>query len=137
MAKFKAIATCLDQLRARLDSRVSSAYPLHRRGIAMRRSIMFGLAAAVLVPLPILAHPGGLNSEGCHNNRKTGGYHCHRSASPRAAPSQRQGLVSMRPSGGAFANCSAARAAGTAPVRRGSLGYGTHLDRDGDGVGCE
>lgn len=24
------------------------------------------------------AHSGGLNSEGCHNNRKTGDYHCHR-----------------------------------------------------------
>jgi hypothetical protein len=24
------------------------------------------------------AHPGGLNKEGCHNNRKTGEYHCHR-----------------------------------------------------------
>lgn len=24
------------------------------------------------------AHGGGLNSEGCHNNRKTGDYHCHR-----------------------------------------------------------
>lgn len=23
-------------------------------------------------------HGGRLNSEGCHNNRKTGGYHCHR-----------------------------------------------------------
>ena len=23
-------------------------------------------------------HGGGLNSEGCHNNRKTGDYHCHR-----------------------------------------------------------
>ncbi|MDA8870598.1 YHYH domain-containing protein [Rhizobiaceae bacterium] len=23
------------------------------------------------------AHGGGLNKEGCHNNRKTGGYHCH------------------------------------------------------------
>lgn len=27
------------------------------------------------------AHGGGLNAEGCHNNRKTGGYHCHRSSS--------------------------------------------------------
>ncbi|WP_169142156.1 YHYH domain-containing protein [Aromatoleum toluolicum] len=26
-----------------------------------------------------LAHGGGLNAEGCHNNRKTGDYHCHRS----------------------------------------------------------
>ncbi|MBI1291987.1 hypothetical protein GC173_12215 [bacterium] len=36
-----------------------------------------------------------------------------------------------------FANCNAARAAGAAPVRRGEGGYGAHLDRDGDGVGCE
>jgi endonuclease G len=24
-----------------------------------------------------MAHPGGLNAEGCHKNRKTGEYHCH------------------------------------------------------------
>ena len=24
------------------------------------------------------AHGGGLDSYGCHNNRKQGGYHCHR-----------------------------------------------------------
>ncbi|QIX27086.1 DUF1524 domain-containing protein [Nocardioides sp. JQ2195] len=36
-----------------------------------------------------------------------------------------------------FENCDAARAAGAAPVRRGGPGYGSHLDRDGDGVGCE
>lgn len=23
------------------------------------------------------AHGGGINYDGCHNNRKTGGYHCH------------------------------------------------------------
>lgn len=40
-------------------------------------------------------------------------------------------------SGGAFANCSAARAAGVAPVRAGDPGYSRRLDRDGDGVGCE
>jgi len=40
-------------------------------------------------------------------------------------------------SGGAFANCAAARAAGAAPVRRGESGYGPHLDRDNDGIGCE
>jgi endonuclease YncB( thermonuclease family) len=26
----------------------------------------------------VLAHGGGLNTEGCHDNRKTGDYHCHR-----------------------------------------------------------
>ncbi|MEU0082555.1 excalibur calcium-binding domain-containing protein [Streptomyces sp. NPDC006274] len=36
-----------------------------------------------------------------------------------------------------YANCTAARAAGAAPVRAGDPGYGRHLDRDGDGVGCE
>lgn len=36
-----------------------------------------------------------------------------------------------------FANCDAARAAGAAPVYDGDAGYGSHLDRDGDGVGCE
>lgn len=36
-----------------------------------------------------------------------------------------------------FANCSAARAAGAAPVHVGDPGYGRHLDRDGDGTGCE
>lgn len=36
-----------------------------------------------------------------------------------------------------YANCSEARAAGAAPVRRGEPGYASHLDRDNDGVGCE
>lgn len=36
-----------------------------------------------------------------------------------------------------YKNCSAARAAGAAPVYEGQPGYGRHLDRDGDGVGCE
>lgn len=95
----------------------------------------FVLAVGVGVPImPTLAHPGGLNAEGCHNNRKTGGYHCHRG--PSASPSKALRAVST--SGGReFANCSQARAAGAAPVREGDPGYGRHLDRDGDGVGCE
>lgn len=36
-----------------------------------------------------------------------------------------------------YKNCTAARAAGAAPVYRGDPGYAKHLDRDGDGVGCE
>ncbi len=28
------------------------------------------------------AHGGGLNKDGCHNDRKNGGYHCHRSPTP-------------------------------------------------------
>lgn len=50
---------------------------------------------------------------------------------------RRSGNSSARTYGGAFANCSAARAAGADPVYAGDPGYGRHLDRDGDGVGCE
>ena len=84
-----------------------------------------------------LAHPGGLNREGCHNNRRTGDYHCHGGGAP--APQRqerRQSLFDVGQSG-AFRNCTEARAAGAAPVYRGQPGYGPHLDRDGDGVGCE
>ncbi len=91
------------------------------------------------------AHGGGLNAQGCHNDRRNGGYHCHRSPVAVAAPPRRQsfgpgsgtGFESEYSGGGSYANCSAARAAGAAPVRRGDPGYGAHLDRDGDGVGCE
>jgi len=36
-----------------------------------------------------------------------------------------------------YANCTAVRAASAAPIYAGQPGYGPHLDRDGDGVGCE
>lgn len=88
------------------------------------------------------AHGGGLNAEGCHNDRKNGGYHCHRApaaARPQASPygNTLAPRNNFNGSSGAFRNCAEARAAGAAPVRRGDPGYGPHLDRDGDGVGCE
>lgn len=45
--------------------------------------------------------------------------------------------VAPAPASVYYANCSAARAAGAAPVYVGSPGYGSHLDRDKDGIGCE
>ncbi|WP_434742720.1 excalibur calcium-binding domain-containing protein [Micromonospora sp. SH-82] len=36
-----------------------------------------------------------------------------------------------------YANCTAVRAAGKAPIRRGDPGYSRRLDRDGDGIACE
>lgn len=35
------------------------------------------LAALLAVPSVALAHPGGLDSNGCHHDRANGGYHCH------------------------------------------------------------
>jgi hypothetical protein len=36
-------------------------------------------------------HGGGLNKDGCHNDRKNSGYHCHRSKNPsiQSTPKQR------------------------------------------------
>lgn len=91
------------------------------------------LWAGVSKPTPAGAHPGGLNAEGCHNNRKTGGYHCHRGAGSNAGAARKN--ANQRDF--EYANCTQARAAGAAPVREGDPGFGRHLDRDGDGVGCE
>lgn len=102
------------------------------------RSARYLVALLLLLPGAALAHGGGLNAEGCHNNRKTGDYHCHRA--PAAAAPQANYLTSPSlpaRSGVEYANCTEARAAGAAPVRRGDPGYSRKLDRDGDGVGCE
>ena len=98
------------------------------------RRLPYLLFVVVVCPASALAHGGGLNAEGCHNDRKNGGYHCHRAAS---APSRSRPMTLQSSGGGTFRNCDAARAAGAAPVREGQAGYGRHLDRDGDGVGCE
>lgn len=76
------------------------------------------------------AHGGGLAADGCHNDRKNGGRHCHHSNNRPVAVKRSNGSVY-------YPNCTAARNAGAAPVRRGQPGYGTHLDRDRDGIGCE
>lgn len=127
----------------------------------MHKFILPLTCAALLVAADASAHGGGLNKHGCHHDRKHGGYHCHRGPGtsaprqqyaprprvqpPRLAPQsapQPSSLLRLSPgmtlrSDGAYRNCTAARAADAAPVRRGESGYGPHLDRDGDGVGCE
>lgn len=60
----------------------------------MKFTIAF-LPCLVAVTPAGFAHPGGLNAQGCHNNRKTGDYHCHRAGAesplPLRAPSSREG----------------------------------------------
>lgn len=36
-----------------------------------------------------------------------------------------------------YKNCGEVRAAGAAPIHLGEPGYAKHLDRDGDGMGCD
>lgn len=93
-------------------------------------------AALALSVTEVSAHGGGLNAEGCHNDRQRGGYHCHRT--PQSDPPVQQRRINPLMGGSSYyPNCAAARAAGVAPLRQGDPGYRAGLDRDGDGVACE
>ena len=56
---------------------------------------------------------------------------------PAPAPPPPPAPAAPPPAAVSYKNCTEARAAGASPVHRGDPGYGKHLDRDGDGVGCE
>lgn len=92
---------------------------------------VFVLSTLTSLVTPLSAHSGGLTADGCHNDRKNGGRHCHRGGAASAPKSQNVRGSAYYP------NCAAARAAGAAPIRVGEPGYASHLDRDGDGVACE
>ena len=59
---------------------------------------------------------------------------------PSAIPTARSATATVAPQAGAdayYPNCTAAKAAGVAPLLRGQPGYRAALDRDNDGVACE
>ncbi|KEY58482.1 YHYH domain-containing protein [Serratia sp. DD3] len=39
--------------------------------------LLVGLSMFMSISTQVFAHSGGTNSDGCHENRKTGDYHCH------------------------------------------------------------
>lgn len=98
----------------------------------MRTILCLILLTASTMPSPVQAHPGGLAADGCHNDRRNGGRHCHGGSSPPVREAQRAFGAGVY-----YRNCAAARAAGAAPIYAGQPGYGSHLDRDGDGKACE
>ena len=53
------------------------------------KTCLIGLGSLLISELAY-SHGGGLNTEGCHNNRKTGDYHCHR-GNPAPKPPQKAG----------------------------------------------
>lgn len=59
----------------------------------------FAIMLYLLAVRSAFAHGGGLNSEGCHTNRKTGDYHCHRipAVQPVAPQRQQQDATSRQP----------------------------------------
>lgn len=105
--------------------------------MSLRRTSI-ALAASLVLAAPAHPHPGGLDAEGCHNNRKTGDYHCHRKVTPRAEAPEKRVLPKSR----ARAECGAKRRCGEmdscAEARHylNECGIG-RLDGDGDGIPCE
>lgn len=56
-------------------------------------SVVIGIIVLAASATLVFSHGGGLNADGCHNERRTGGYHCHRPqtrtrpvVTPRATP---------------------------------------------------
>ena len=52
----------------------------------MKKLAIYSALVVVFVLSDLAAHSGRTNAQGCHNNRKTGGYHCH-GGSKSSAPS--------------------------------------------------
>lgn len=59
------------------------------------------------------------------------------SAKPKPRPEPSRTTTKPKKATTYYQNCTAARQAGAAPIKKGQPGYGRHLDRDGDGVGCD
>jgi hypothetical protein len=67
---------------------------------------IISVTAVFLLPVGALAHGGGLDSDGCHTNRKTGDYHCHRgSQSPQNTVPGAQRPPSVTPGAGNGPTC--------------------------------
>lgn len=78
-----------------------------------------------------LAHSGRTNSEGCHNNRRTGNYHCHNSGE-----TYRKTQTNISPR--RDYDCSDfATQAQAQKVLDNFVGDPYRLDGDKDGVACE
>jgi endonuclease YncB( thermonuclease family) len=97
----------------------------------MIKAIQLAIPLTMLVlPSISFAHGGGLNASGCHNERATGGYHCHRGTAapaPRYTPPQPRytapppvrrttpAPAPRVPSDNSFTSYATERAAATAP----------------------
>ena len=58
-----------------------------------------GIGFLLLLPAQTMAHGGGLDRYGCHNETATGGYHCHRNSSRNNASASRKGNDGLKTAG--------------------------------------
>lgn len=99
----------------------------------------------LLLPVTTFAHAGRLNSEGCHNNSKTGQYECHekktkdtkKSKSKVSAKSKATTKVSTKSDYNCSDFSSRAEAQKVFLKAGGPKNDIYRLDRDKDGIACE
>ena len=56
---------------------------------------IFFILLVLVYPIIVYSHGGGLNKQGCHNNRNTGDYHCHRGSSSKKSTTSKSGSMSF------------------------------------------
>ncbi len=91
-----------------------------------RRALLAGLIA-LIVAAPVDAQAARPRAKSNSGNARKG----------RGARGANGGSSGSGDRDAYYPNCSAARAAGAAPIREGDPGYSRKLDRDGDGIACE
>jgi hypothetical protein len=106
--------------------------------VAVSAATLAFITALAAHPDSAGAHGGGLNAKGCHTNRKTGDYHCHRSPSPRPARQPESPAPPVRAGRqcGQKIYCTQMTSCAEAIFFFTECGLG-RLDGDGDGVPCE
>lgn len=93
------------------------------------------IAATLMFPMFVHAHGGRTNSEGCHNDRKSGGYHCHGGVPTRKSAEPHKSQTEESACGGKYL-CKEMDSCDEAKHYLNDCGL-SRLDRDNDGIPCE
>ncbi|MDV8077291.1 excalibur calcium-binding domain-containing protein [Rhodococcus sp. IEGM 1370] len=104
------------------------------KNLLVKISISGAIAAAALVTAPAVASADPITDFLCSSGSAQ---FCPVLLPPPPAPLAAPAPAPRQGSTFQYENCDAARDAGADPVYRDEYGYGPHLDRDNDGIGCE
>ncbi len=101
------------------------------------------LATLLILALPLAAwaHSGRTNAEGCHNDNKNGGYHCHNKKTETKSATKTTAKTAARKKAKTDYDCEHFKTQKEAQKfyeRNGGPLIDPHdLDRDEDGIACE
>jgi Excalibur calcium-binding domain len=90
----------------------------------------------LMLPNLVFSHGGRTNAEGCHNNRKTGEYHCHGGASKLLMLKNSNSASGNEGSCGSKYLCKDMDSCNEAKYYLNECGL-SRLDADNDGIPCE